>query len=116
MDAANSIIYGKKPSKLIVQKRAEIKKIKNIDDMHTRYYVHFSTIDRPGVLAKIADLLGKHDISIASVVQKQRKKEHIVPIVMLTHMAREKDMQSALSKINKLSVVKKKTVLMRLES
>lgn len=116
MDIANSIIYGKKSSKLIVQKRAEIKRIKKIDDMRTRYYVHFSTIDRPGVLAKIADLLGKHDISIASVVQKERRKEHIVPIVMLTHEARELDMQNALKKINRLSIIKKKTVLIRLES
>ncbi len=116
MDMAGAIIYGNKSSSLIAPKRIEIKKIKKMDDTYTRYYVHFSAIDEPGVLAKIADLLGEHDISISSVVQKERKEAHVVPIVMLTHDAREKDMQSALKKINNLSAIKRKTVVIRLES
>ncbi len=116
MDMANAIIYGKKSSRLIVAKRAEIKVVKKMDDVRTRYYVHFSVMDQPGVLAKIADLLGKHNISISSVVQKEKKEAHIVPIVMLSHEAREKDMQDALKKIDNLSVIKRKSVLLRLES
>lgn len=116
MDIADAIIYGKKSSTLIATKRAEIKKIKNIDDIRTRYYVHFSTIDRPGVLAKIAGILGGHGISIASVVQKERREAHVVPIVMLTHEAREKDMQDALKRINNLVDIKRKSILLRLES
>ncbi len=115
IDIANIIVYGKKPTPLIVPKRQEIKRIKKMDDTWARYYMHFSAIDKPGVLANIADLLGEHNISIASVVQKERRKAHIVPIVMLTHDAKEKDMRSALKKINKLSTIKKKTVLIRLE-
>ena len=116
MDIADAIIYGKKSSTLIAAKRAEIKKIKKIDDIRTRYYAHFSTIDRPGVLAKIAGILGDYGISIASVVQKERREAHVVPIVMLTHEAREKDMQDALKKINNLVDIKRKSVLLRLES
>ncbi len=116
MDMAAAIIYGKKSSKLIAPKRASIRKIKKMDDVMTRYYVHFSAVDNPGVLAKIADLLGKHNISIASVVQKERKEAHVVPIVMLTHKAKEKDMQIALKKINRLASIKRKSVLLRLES
>ncbi|NQV04513.1 MAG: homoserine dehydrogenase, partial [Candidatus Omnitrophica bacterium] len=116
MDIADAIIYGKKSSCLIAAKRAEIKKIKKIDDMRIRYYVHFSTIDRPGVLAKIAGILGDYGISIASVVQKERREAHVVPIVMLTHEAREKDMQDALKKINNLVDIKRKSILLRLES
>ena len=86
-----------------------------MDDVVTRYYAHFSAIDNPGVLANIADLLGRHNISIASVVQKERSKANIVPIVMLTHEAKEKDMQAALSRINKLPAIKKKSVIIRLE-
>jgi len=115
IDIANIIVYNRKPTSLIIPKRQEIKRIKRMDDIYTRYYIHFSAIDRPGVLAKIADLLGQHNISIASVVQKERKKAHIVPIVMLTHEARDKDMQSALKKIDRLSIIKKKSVLIRLE-
>lgn len=116
MDMASAIIYGKKSSRLIVAKRAEIKAVKNMDDVRTRYYVHFSAMDQPGVLAKIADLLGKHNISISSVVQKERKEAHIVPIVMLSHEARERDVQDALRKIDNLPVIKRKSVLLRLES
>lgn len=115
MDTASAIIYGKKSSRFIAAKRAEIKKIKKMDDVRTRYYVHFSAIDRPGVLAKISGILGSNNISIASVVQKERREAHVVPIVMLTHEAREKDMQSALKKIDSLSSIKRKSVLLRLE-
>jgi homoserine dehydrogenase len=96
-------------------KDSEIKNIKKMDDVVTRYYAHFSAIDKPGVLANIADLLGRHHISIASVVQKERREAHIVPIVMLTHEAKESNMQAALSKINKLPAIKKKSVVIRLE-
>ena len=116
MDMAAAIIYGKKSSKLIAPKRASIRKIKKMDDVMTRYYVHFSAVDKPGVLANIADLLGKHNISIASVVQKERKEAHVVPIVMLSHKARERDMRMALNKINRLASIKRKSVLLRLES
>ncbi len=116
VDMAAAIIYGKKSSKLIAAKRAEIKKIKEMGDISTRYYAHFSTIDRPGVLGRISGILGNHNISISSVVQKERREAHIVPIVMLTHKAKEKDMQKALKKINNLPVIKRKSVLLRLES
>ena len=115
VDIACNISCGKNFTRLIIPKDAEIKHIRKMDDVITRYYVHFSAIDKPGVLAKIADLLGRHHISIASVVQKERREAHIVPIVMLTHEAREKDMQAALAKIDKLSAIKKKSILIRLE-
>lgn len=115
MGMAEAIVYGKKSSRLIAAKRAEIKTLKKMDEVRTRYYVHFSALDKPGVLARIAELLGRHNISIASVVQKERRAAHIVPIVMLTHEAREKDMQAALKKIDELGVIKGKSVLLRLE-
>jgi len=115
MDIACAIAYAKKPSRLVIPNRKDIQRIKKMDDVSTRFYVHFSAIDRPGVLARIAELLGEHDISIASVVQKERRQAHVVPIVMLTHDAREKDMQAALKKINRLPAIKGKSILIRLE-
>jgi homoserine dehydrogenase len=102
-------------NKIIIPDNEEIKAIKKMEEIVTRYYIHFSAIDKPGVLARIAELLGRHNISIASVVQKERRAAHIVPIVMLTHEAWEKDMQEALRKIDRLSAIKKKSVLIRLE-
>ena len=81
-----------------------------------RYYMRFSTLDQPGVLAGISNVLGEKDISIASVIQKERREEDIVPIVMMTHEAKEKNIQLALQKINQLAMIKAKTMLIRVES
>jgi homoserine dehydrogenase len=115
VDAGHKIVCGKNSVKQIIPKDSEIKKLRKMDEVVTRYYAHFSAIDKPGVLANIADLLGRYNISIASVVQKERREAHIVPIVMLTHEAKELNMQDALSRINKLPAIKKKSVVIRLE-
>jgi homoserine dehydrogenase len=90
-----------------------------MDDVVTCYYFRFSALDRPGVLSTIAGILGQHDISISSVIQKGREIDGVVPVVMLTHEAREKDVQAALAEIDALNkddgVIKDKTVLIRVE-
>lgn len=115
MDIAYSIAYGRTPGKFAIPARSEVKNVKDIEEVYMKYYVHFSAIDKPGVLAKIAHLLGKNNISIASVVQKERREASIVPVIMLTHAAKEKDMRTALKSIDKLPVIRRKTVLIRME-
>lgn len=115
MDLAYNIVYCNESNKYVAPERAEIDKVRKMDDVEARYYVHFSAIDKPGVLGQIANLLGKHNISISSVVQKERREAQVIPIVMLTHEAREKDMQDALKKIDRLPAIKRKSVLIRLE-
>ena len=73
------------------------------------------TQDLPGVLAKIAKILASLKISIASVTQKERKKGKIVPIVMLTHEAKEENIKKALHKIDTLSIVKRPSQIIRIE-
>jgi homoserine dehydrogenase len=72
-------------------------------------------VDRPGVLSRISGILGDLEISIASVIQKGRRAEEAVPIYMLTHKAREKNMQQALPVIEQLPIPVQKTVLFRIE-
>jgi homoserine dehydrogenase len=84
-----------------------------LEELRLRYYIRFSTVDRPGVLAKIAGILGDKNISIASVVQKESFGREVVFVVMLTHKALEKDVREALSEIDRLDVVKEKSVLIR---
>ncbi|MFA5389730.1 MAG: homoserine dehydrogenase [Candidatus Omnitrophota bacterium] len=115
VDIGRKISCGEGSACLVIPKDSEIKKLRKMDEVVTRYYARFSAIDKPGVLANIAALLGRHNISISSVVQKERSASHIVPIIMLTHEARERDMQAALSRINKLPAIKKKSVIIRLE-
>lgn len=82
----------------------------------TKYYLRFQVEDRPGVLGQIACSLGKNNISIESVIQKGR---HLgggdVPVVIMTHEAKERDLLSALQEINTSSFVKAKSVFIRIE-
>jgi len=84
-------------------------------DVQTNYYLRFSAIDRPGVLSKISGILGAKNISIAAVIQKGRRKNGAVPVVITTYKAREKDLQESLLEIDKLEVVLDKTAFLRIE-
>jgi homoserine dehydrogenase len=82
-----------------------------------KYYFRFSAKDRPGVLSAISGVLAKHDISIEAVIQKGRQAEadEPVPIVMLTHEAREKSVADALKAIDRLEVIAAPTAMLRVE-
>ena len=89
--------------------------LKPMDEVVTTYYFRFSAVDKPGVLSNISGVLGAHDISISAVIQKGREVAGAVPIVMMTHEAREAAVRKALAEIDRLEVVKDETVLIRVE-
>jgi homoserine dehydrogenase len=91
------------------------KGLMKMDDVLSMYYFRFSAIDKPGVLSKISGILGKRNISIVSVIQKGRHEGKAVPLVVLTHIAREKDVSRAITEINRLPIVAGKTVFIRVE-
>jgi len=97
-------ILGKKPLKL-----------KPMDEVQSAYYLCVFVLDKPAVLAKITGILGRHKISISSVIQKGRHQAKAVPVVMMTHKAREGSMQDALKEINDLEVVVSDTRMIRVE-
>ena len=70
-----------------------------MDDVRTRYYLRIGVADRPGVLASIAGALSEREISIASVIQKEVDGQDTAEIVIMTHDAREADLQQALRDI-----------------
>jgi homoserine dehydrogenase len=86
-----------------------------IKDITTRYYFRFFAMDQPGVLSKIAGILGKYGISLKSVHQKGRKTNGAVPVVMFSHSAREADVQQALFEIKSLDVIGHEPMLIRIE-
>jgi homoserine dehydrogenase len=87
-----------------------------MSDVVTKYYLRFQVEDRPGVLGQIAGSLGRNNISIESVIQKGRQIEGgDVPVVIMTHEARERDLLSALREIDDFPVVKAKSTLIRIE-
>ncbi|MBF0524524.1 MAG: homoserine dehydrogenase [Deltaproteobacteria bacterium] len=91
--------------------------LKPIDDLVMEYYMRFTAMDQPGVLATIGGILGKHNISLAAVLQKGRKGNgNGVPVIMLTHEAREADVQAAVAEIDQTQVVVPPTMVIRIES
>jgi len=90
-------------------------KLRKIDDFESRYYIRIMALDKPGVLARVSGILAKFKISIASVTQKERSRTQLVPIVMLIHQAKEKDLRAALSMIDRLDTIKEKSVAIRME-
>src|SRR5881296_786957 len=89
--------------------------LRRMEDIRSSYYLRVMAMDRPGVLAQVAGILGRHDISLVSVLQKNRAHGEAVPVVMMTHEARERDMRAALAEIDKLSVVAAQTTMIRVE-
>ncbi len=90
--------------------------IQPMKELSTSYYFRFSVLDSPGVLSKISGILGNHKISIASVIQKGREVNGSVPLVMLTHEARESNVQKAVSLIDELDVLTGKSMIIRVEN
>jgi len=90
-------------------------RIKPIEEISMPYYFRFQAQDKPGVLSKISGILAHYQISIASVIQKGRVLHGSVPIVMLTHEAKESAVKKAIKEIDTLDVVSDATVAIRVE-
>lgn len=86
-----------------------------IEDIATLYYLRFMVLDRPGVLSQIAGVLGRQGISISSVLQKGRKEGQTVPVVIMTHTATERSVQTALREIDRMAFISEPTTLIRVE-
>jgi len=86
-----------------------------IDDVRSRYYLHVTCEDSPGVLGRIADILGQHEISISSVLQHEPLPgSQDVPLIITTYEASEGNLKNALAEIDGLPVTKRPTFLMRI--
>jgi homoserine dehydrogenase len=114
VDIGKKIIRSQK-SEVRSRKESSEFKIKKMEDVESMYYFRFSALDKPGVLSKISGILGNYNISIASVIQKGRRIGGSVPLVVLTHGAREKDVLNAIREIDNLPVVSDKTLFIRVE-
>ncbi len=87
-------------------------KVRKADTISSKYYLRVTAEDSTGVLASIAGILGKHGISIASCIQKERGQ--FVPIIILTHEAEEGNLRAAIAEIDKLPEIKDETVCISL--
>lgn len=85
-------------------------------EVETAYYLRMAALDQPGVMARIAGILGEHGISIEAIQQKEPEEgDTHVPLVMLTHRIHEGRMNKAIAEIEAQGNVKGKVVRIRLE-
>lgn len=90
------------------------RRLRSIEDVSTRYYIHAKVVDRPGVLAAITAAFGDEQVSIESVIQKG-KSEDPVSLVFVTHEVREKNVRNALERIERLPMVRRLANVIRVE-
>jgi len=87
------------------------------DRFMTSYYLRLNAEDKPGVLADVTKILADHQISIEAIIQKQPSKgETAIPIIMLTQITLEKEMNAAIAEIEALKTVTGKVNRIRLET
>lgn len=90
-------------------------RVLGLADLESEYYLRVMALDRPGVLARIAGVLGRFDISISAVIQRERRAGTSVPVVIRTHHARERNVARALAALDGLDVVRGRPVCIRIE-
>lgn len=104
LDAARSVVGG--PPERRSPSPQEAASVRPMSELRTRYYMRMMVADSPGVLGRIARVLGDHQISIASVIQKEADKEaQTAEIVIMTHEAQEEAVQQALQEVERLPMV-----------
>ena len=106
---------GRVPPASFQQDQRRPLRMKPVEEISSLYYLRFMVVDRPGVLAQIAGELGRCGISISSMLQQGRREGQTVPVVIKTHMARERDVQTALREINRKPFVSEPAMLIRVE-
>ena len=90
-------------------------RLTDMGTLASRYYLRVTLQDHPGMLARIASILGDHGISIATVMQKDAREGGCAPVIIVTYASRGQAMQAALSAIDALDVVGAQTVSYRIE-
>jgi homoserine dehydrogenase len=87
--------------------------IVSIEDIESRYYIRITALDEPGVMAKVSGVLGRKDISLSAILQHESEPAKPVPVIIMTHLAREGSVREALAEIAQLEVVSEPPVCIR---
>ena len=115
IDLSRNLLSGS-PGRVPLPPASPLVRLRSHAEIRTSYYLRFSVKDAPGVLARIAATLARHGISIAAVQQREHEEEGApVPLVIVTHQAREADLQSAIVEIDRYDTTAAPTRLIRIE-
>jgi homoserine dehydrogenase len=85
----------------------------SIDELETEFYLRLTAVDKPGVLSKVTGILGDHGISIRALSQKPEHDAENVPVIILTHRARNAGVMRALAEIDALDIIRERTRVIR---
>jgi homoserine dehydrogenase len=113
-DAARNLAFESERRVPALSHEDQVGELRPMEDICTRYYLRLSLLDEPGMMAQVAQILGEHGISLASVIQKEARAGEHVPVIFLTHEASEGNFRAALSKIDALKEVAEPTVRLRI--
>ncbi|MDQ3031488.1 MAG: homoserine dehydrogenase [Myxococcota bacterium] len=108
---------GRVPHRSVRSESLAVREVRDPGHHHGAYYLRFSVLDRPGVLARIAGVLGAFDVSIEQMVQEGRATSTSDPVhvVMLTHACKEANIRGALREIHMLSGIAQPARAIRIE-
>jgi homoserine dehydrogenase len=116
IDLTRNILSGS-PGRVPLPPAKPLVALRPHDEVRCAYYVHFSVKDEPGVLARTASRLAGRRISIAAVEQREQNDEgKPVPLVIVTHQAREADLRAAIAEIDRDGATLAPTRLIRIEN
>ncbi len=93
----------------------ENKRFRLIDETESKFYILMDVLDRPGVLAKIAEVFGKNRVSINSMVQKQTSRGKSARLIFITHKVVNRNLSRSIKEMSELDVVNKVLSVIRVE-
>jgi homoserine dehydrogenase len=115
-DVARRLAEGKGSLPCPSAKPAGGVRFRSMGEVESRYYLRLALQDKPGALGQVATVLGRHHISLASVMQKEpHHAGRTVPVVILTHPALEKNLDTALRVLEEAEAVGSKSIRLRIE-
>ena len=106
-DIARNLAAGEVRHPIVIHKTDEPLRLRPTTEMRHAFYLRLSVKEQPGSLGRFTSILGAHNVSIASVIQKEaaEDKDGAVAVVAITHVAREADLEAALAEIATCGVV-----------
>ena len=115
VDVALNLVDGAKQRIPSYNKANLFTELVPMEEIETRCYLRFTVADKPGVLAKITNILASADISISSLIQNETKDEGVATLVLITHKAKEAAIKGAINAIEKLEDVTSNIKMIRIE-
>ena len=115
VDVALNLKHNAAERILAFRPGSQFNELMPMDNVESRYYLRLEVKDQAGVVAKIADILCKQNISISSFIQSEDHPGENVPLLILTHEVKEEQIKAAIAEFEKLNVVSGKVKLIRIE-